>query len=158
MPTFAIESNGRLEKTAIYYNGSQLGGIKEVFINLDEDGTFDAIVQYEGTDKKIYTKQIFSDYLNNIKIVEPTFTEEDATDLVLLTVESDGDIDTAEVFINDNYEEGIVELLVHIKSDQNKKGLKSLLSNKKVITEDVTFKSEITYRNDDDTIETEEIF
>ncbi len=158
MPTFAIESNGRLDKTAIYYNGSQLGGIKEVFLNINEDGAFDAIVQYEGTDKNIYTKQIFSDYLNNIKIVEASFTDDDAADLVLLAVESDGDIDTAEVFINDNYEEGIVELLVHIKSEQNKKGLKSILSSNKVITEDVTFKSEITYRNDDDTIETEEIF
>ena len=27
MATFAIESNGRIEKTAIYYNGEQLSGI-----------------------------------------------------------------------------------------------------------------------------------
>ncbi len=38
--TFAIESNGFLEKTACYINGQQVGGLKEVFINIDEAGIF----------------------------------------------------------------------------------------------------------------------
>ncbi|MDQ1265886.1 MAG: hypothetical protein QG635_1038 [Bacteroidota bacterium] len=157
MATFSIESNGRLDKTAVYFNGEQLGGIKEVFLNLDENGTFDAVLQYEGTDKEIHTKQIFTEYLANVRVVEPTFTEEDADELRLLTVESDGEIESSEVLINDEPQEGIVSLFLHIKSAGNKNGIRSLFG-KKNIPEEVEFRAEITYRNEDDSIETEMIF
>ncbi|TAL69150.1 MAG: hypothetical protein EPN82_07545 [Bacteroidetes bacterium] len=157
MATFAIESNGRIEKTVVYFNGQQLGGIKEIFLNLDEEGTFDGILQYEGTDKQIRTKQIFSEYLENLKIVEPSFTEEEATELQQLKIDSEGDIEDTIVTINDEELEGIVSLFVHIKSAENKNGISSLFSKNK-IPDHVEFKAEITFRNEDDTTETEEIF
>ena len=157
MATFAIESNGRLEKTVVYYNGQQLGGMKEVFLNLDEDGTFDAILQYEGTDKQIKTKQIFDEYLENLKIVEPSFTEEEAAELHLLTVDSDGDIEDTIVSIDDEELDGIVSMFVHIKSAENKNGISAFFSKDKIPAH-MEFKAEITFRNEDDTLETEEIF
>ncbi|MFY8160548.1 MAG: hypothetical protein ACOVNU_04400, partial [Candidatus Kapaibacteriota bacterium] len=72
MPVFEIESNGLIENTVIYYNGKQIAGIKEVFLNLDEEGTFDSIIKYTGTDGALYTKNIFTDYLTNLKTTEPT--------------------------------------------------------------------------------------
>jgi hypothetical protein len=158
MATLGIESNGRLEKTAIYINGEQIGGLKELFLNLDEEGTFDAVLQYEGSDKVLYTKNVFEDYLNNIKIVEPSFTEEEAESLQLLVVESEGDIDTCAVYINDEMQEGIVSLLVHIKGVQTKSSGISGFFGKKEVIDGPVFKADITYRNDDDSIETQGIF
>jgi hypothetical protein len=157
MATFAIESNGRIEKTVVYFNGQQLGGIKEIFLNLDEDGTFDAILQYEGDDKQIRTKQIFDEYLENLKVVEPSFTEEEARELHLLTIDSDGDIKDTIVTIDEEELEGIVSLFVHIKSAETKNGIRAFFDKNK-IPEHVEFKAEITFRNEDDTTETEEIF
>lgn len=158
MATFSIESNGRLEKTAVYFNGEQLGGVKEIFLNLDEDGTFDSIIQYEGADKKIYTKDIFNEYLDNIKVVPPSFTDEEARDLQLLTIDSDGDIENTQVLINDMVQEGIVNLSVHIKGATSKNSIRSIFKNKAYIPEVTEFKAEATFRNEDDSLETEEIF
>ncbi len=158
MPTFEIESSGRIERTAVYYNGEQLGGIREIFLNMDEDGTFDAIIQYEGTDKEIYTKSIFEEYLDNIKTVKPSFTEEEAQMLRKLTIDSDGDIEDTLVLINDAEEFGIVEILVHIKVSKAGSGIKNWLKSKKNLTEKEEFRAEITYRNEDDSLDTENIF
>lgn len=157
MATLAIESNGRLEKTAVYFNGEQIAGIKELFLNLDEEGTFDAIIQYEGTNKQIYTKSIFTDYLDNIKVTEPTFTEEEARALQLIAIDSEGFIDDTYVYLNDEQQDGIVSVLIHIKGAETTSGLRKLL-NKSNIPDTVEFKAEITYRNEDDSIETERIF
>lgn len=158
MATFGIESNGRLEKTAVYFNGEQLGGVKEIFLNLDEDGTFDAIIQYEGTDKQIYSKSIFNDYLENTKIVEPSFTDEDADELNLLEIQSDGDIESSIVYYNEQELEGLVSLFVHIKGTQSTNSIRNLFSSKKNIPDHVEFKAEFVFRNEDDSIETEAIF
>ncbi len=157
MATFSIESNGRLEKTAIYYNGEQLSGLKELFLNLDEDGTYDAIIQYEGTDKKIHTKDIFFDYFDNVKVTPAVFTAEEAKSLRLFTIESDGIIDNTEIFLDEEPLDGVVNIFIHIKPTENKSGLKSLF-NKNSIPDLVEFRAEITYRNMDNTLETEEIF
>ena len=160
MPSLSIESNGRLENTAIYINGMQIGGVKEILLSLDEDGTFDAVIQYLGTDKEVYTKQLFRDTLSNLKTVPPSYTEAEAErlQLQLLTIESEGGIETTDVLINDEYEEGIVNIFLHIKSaTQNKKGISSVFGKKEQI-ETETFKAQITYRNEDETLETEEIF
>ena len=157
MPTFSIESNGLLEKTAVYYNGQQIGGIREIYLFLSEDGTFDSIIQYQGTDKNIHTKNIFLETLSKVKVSEPSFTDEEARELRLLTIESDGNIETTNVYIDDNLEGGIVMLLVHIKAMVGGNGIKSIFSRKPV-PELVEFRAEITYRNDDETIETETIF
>ncbi len=158
MATFTIESNGRIEKTAIYFNGEQLSGIKEVFINLDEEGTFDCILQYEGTDKQIYTKSIFEDYLTNIRTAEPAFSEDEAQQLVALTVESDGTIDSTVVFLNDEALDGIVSIFVHLRGVENKSGLRNILKNKTSIPDIPEFRAEITFRNLDNSLEMEAIF
>lgn len=158
MATFTIESNGRLEKTAVYFNGEQISGIKEIFINIDEEGSFDTIIQYEGTDKTIHTKNIFEDnFLDKAKIVEPSFTEDEARALVEFSIESDGDLESTWLYINDEELEGVVSLFLHIKAAENKAGLSKIFGNNK-IPDTVEFKAEITYRNEDDSLETEEIF
>lgn len=157
MATFSIESNGRIEKTAIYFNGEQIGGVKEIFLNLDEEGIFDAIIQYEGSDKEIHNKHIFNDYLENIKTVEPSFTEEEAKALQLFTVESNGDIKDTVVLINDEPEDGIVSVFVHIKAADNPSGLKAFF-NKNNVPDHPEFKAEIVYREMDDSLTTEDIF
>ncbi|MFP4544868.1 MAG: hypothetical protein ACLFQU_11600 [Candidatus Kapaibacterium sp.] len=158
MAEFSIESNGRLEKTAVYFNGEQLGGVKEIFLNLDEEGTFDAIIQYEGIDKQIHTKSIFDDTLAGLKVTEPSFTEDEARHLQLFTVESDGDIESTVVYLNNEPMEGIISLLVHIKGSENKTGgIKSLFQGKNV-PDAAEFKAQITFRNEDASLETEDIF
>lgn len=159
MPEFTIESNGRIEKTAIYYNGDQLAGVREIFLNIDEEGTFDAVVQYTGSDGQLYTKQIFTDYFENAKTREPAFTEEEAEMMRQLTVVSEGDIDTATVLIDGEEQFGIVSLLVHIKSATHTSGgLRSWFGGKKDVPERPEFKVQITYRNDDDSLSTEGVF
>ncbi len=159
MRTLGIESNGRIEKTAIYINGEQIAGIKELFLNLDEDGTFDAIIQYEGSDKQIYNKSVFSDYLENIKTREPSFTEDEASELNILSIDSDGEIDNTLVNLNEEEVEGLVSILVHIKAGSAKEssGIMGFFK-KSDSTEGTTFKAEATFRNEDDTLETERIF
>jgi hypothetical protein len=157
MAVFAIESNGRLEKTAIYHNGEQIAGIKELFINMDEDGTFDAIVQYEGTDKEIRSKSIFENYLDKVKVSEPSFTEEEARHLQLFAIESSGDIEDTMLFLNDEPLDGVVSVYVHIKAVKSESGFFSKLSSNNT-PDHVEFKAQITYRNEDDSLETEDIF
>lgn len=157
MPELVIESNGLIEKTAVYYNGDQLSGIKELFLNMDENGTFDAFIQYEGADKVLYTRNIFSDSLPNVKTSEPTFTEEEAMELQQLSIVSDGEIENTELFWNEEELDGVVSLFVQIAaSKQQSKGLSSVFSKKQQA--DVTCKAEITFRNEDESIETEVVF
>lgn len=155
--TFALESNGFLEKTACYINGQQVGGLKEVFINIEEEGIFDAIIQYEAKDKQVYTCQIFKDSLQNIKIVEPSFTEDEANQLALLEIESDGTVDNTAVFYNNEELTGVVSLFIHIKAIAGNKGIQSLFS-KPINNEQVIFKTEIIFRNEDNTLSSESIF
>ncbi len=159
MPIFAIESNGRIEKTAIYYNGEQLAGVKEVFLNMAEDGTFDAILQYMGTDGNLRAKQIFVDHLDGVKTMEASFTEEEAQQLQVLSVESSGEIENSVVTINDQPLDGITSLIVHIKAPEKEEsgGLSGLFSSKK-IPEYTDFKAEMTFRNEDGSLSTENVF
>jgi hypothetical protein len=158
MATFSIESNGRLEKTALYHNGEQISGIKELFLNLDEDGTFDAIIQYEDTDGKIRSKALFENYLDKVKVTEPSFTEEEARLLQLFTIESSGDIEDTVLFLNDEAIDGVVSVYLHIKTVKAEaSGFLSKFKNKPT-SSSMEFKAEITYRNDDDSLETEDIF
>lgn len=160
MRTFGIESNGRLENTAIYYNGEQLGGVREVFLNMDENGTFDAVITYEGTDKKLYTKAIFEDYFENVKVRPPSFTEEEARRLKLLLVDSDGDINNTTLTLNNEPLDGVTELFVHIKSgksDERAGGVRGLFGGDKQ-ADPTTFRAEVTFRYDNGSTETERIF
>lgn len=158
MAVLSIEGNGLLEKTAVYYNGSQISGIKEIFVNLDEDGTFDALIQYEGTDKELYTKQVFEDYLNNIKIVSPSFTEEESKMMQLFTIDSDGSISGTTLFLNEEQLEGVVSALIHIKATKNESNFLSFLKKKDIVESETIFKASLTFRYSEDVVETEDIF
>lgn len=160
MAQFSIESNGRLEDTAIYFNGKQIEGVKEIFLNLDEDGTFDSIIQYEGSDGVLYSKDIFNDYLANIKTRPPAYSEEDTDFLQLLTIESNGNIEQTFVFRNEEEQFGIVSLLIHVKGSGSvsRPSLKSIFSSKKNIPDIPEFKVEITYREDNGSLTTENVF
>jgi hypothetical protein len=159
MTEFTILSNGRMERTAVYVNGEQLRGVKEILLSLDENGTFDAILQYVGTDGQLYTRQMFNEYLDAVQTTDPTFDEEEASRMRALTVQSDGDIAGTIVFIDGEEQAGIVSLYVHMKSPTHTSGgLRAFFSGKKDIPERTEFKAEITYRNDDDSLSTEELY
>jgi hypothetical protein len=160
MRSFSIESNGRLENTAIYMNGEQLTGIKEIVLNLDEEGTFAAIMSYEGSDGKLYTKQIFTDYMENIRIREAAFTEEEAEGLQLLTVESDGDIEATTVTLNDAGLEGIISLMIHLKVGDRPAagGIRSWFGKGREPGDPTIFRAEITFRNPDGSTSVEGVF
>lgn len=160
MRTFSIESSGRIERTALYLNGEQLAGVNELFIHVDEDGTFDAVIEYVGSDGQVRAKQLFSDYLEKLKVVPPSFTEEEAQYLQLLTIESTGDVNDTVLYYNDMPLEGVVDILVHIrKGESNSSGLfSSLIKGKKSIPANETFRAEIMFRNEDDSLELETLF
>ncbi|MBS1561680.1 MAG: hypothetical protein JSS89_08760 [Bacteroidetes bacterium] len=159
MTEFSILSNGRIERSAVYVNGEQLRGVKEILLSLDENGTFDAILQYVGVDGLLYTRQMFNEYLDSVQTTEPTFSEEEASRMRLLTVQSDGDIGSTVVFLDNEEQMGIVSLYVHMKSPTHTSGgLRAFFSGKKDIPERAEFKAEITYRNDDDSLSSEELY
>ncbi|MCX8055291.1 MAG: hypothetical protein N3A67_06465 [Ignavibacteria bacterium] len=158
MPTFSISSNGRLEKTVVFYNGEQLTGLKEIYININEEGNFEAIIQYQGTDKKTYVFNIFEDYLINLKTTESTLTDLEFENLVTLTIESDGNLENTSVFIDDEYQEGVVSLYVHIKGADNKDGIRKFLSSKYYIPDTPELYSEIIFRNEDGSFDKEKVF
>ena len=54
--------------------------------------------------------------------------------------------------------DGIVSLLVHIKGAETKSGGLKALFGKKELVDGPTMKAQITYRIDDDNLETEDIF
>ncbi|MBL7999242.1 MAG: hypothetical protein JNL32_11460 [Candidatus Kapabacteria bacterium] len=160
MPVLAIESNGRIEKTALYFNGEQIAGVKELFLNIDEDGTFDAVLQYQNESGDIVNKQVFTEYLDGLKTMPPAFTDEEAQQMQLLSVDSSGAIDDTFISINDQPLDGIVSMFVHIKAPvkNNSSGLSSLFGKKAETTERGEFKAEVTFRNEDDSQSTEAIF
>lgn len=159
MSELSIESNGRIEKTAVYLNGEQVRGIKELFVNMDENGTFDAIMQYEGYDNEIHTKRIFHDRLTALRYSAPAFTEEESKHLQLLQIDSGGDIDTTNVAFNGQITDGLVSLFIHIRSaTAPERGIFDMLSGKKYESSESIFKTEFIFRNQDDSISREAIF
>ncbi len=141
MPELSIESNGLLETTAVYYNGEQLRGVRELLLNMDENGTFDAILQYKGADGEMYTRNVLEEYLDNVATGEPSFTEEEAQSLRLLTIDSDGSLENTIVALDGVAQGGIVSLYVHIKAPP-----------------EVEFTAEITYREEDGQLTREKVF
>lgn len=158
MATLTIESNGRIEKTAIYFNGEQLSGVREILINLDEDGTFDSVIQYIGINDKINIKNIFKDNLDNVKISPPSFTEEEARNLIQFSIDSNGEIEDTEIFLNDENLQGIINIFIHIKSNKIKESALKSIFGKKSNDFNGDFKAEITFRNEDNSITVERIF
>lgn len=160
MRELSIESNGSLEKTAVYLNGEQLGGIHQMMLHISEDGDFDTILVYEGADKQMYTKHLFTDYLDNIKKVPPTFTEEEAEFLRLLTITSDGNLENTMVYINDEPQDGIVDLIIQIQrgTPAQRGGIGAMFKKQQDTGERPVFRAEIQYRNEDDSISTEQVF
>lgn len=159
MPELIIESNGRLDKTAVYLNGEQLAGVREILLNLDEEGTFDAMITYKGGDGELYIKSIFSDYLTALQTTEPSFTEEEARMLESITIDSDGDIEDTIVAWNDEELDGIVSLFVHIKGEaESERSLMDRIRGKKPEIKGVECKAEIVFRDIDDSEYLETVF
>jgi len=159
MPELSIESNGRLEKTAVYFNGEQIRGVKEILLNLDENGTFDAVIQYEGSDKSIYTKNIFLDELNNLMFSPPAFSEEESKHLNLLQLQSNGDIADTTVAFNGQILDGLISMFLHVRSpNAPKEGILKIFSDKDGEYVSAVFKTEFVFRNVDETITRESIF
>ena len=157
MPELSIEGNGRLERTAIYYNGQQLDKVREVFIHITEDGDFDALIMYIGVDGKSYTKHVFTDYLENIQTEPPGFSDEEAMSLQMLTVDSDGTPESTLVMRNQEEQFGVVRLYVHIKAPtvEEGRGLRAWFGGQKNIPERAEFSAEITYREENGSLTTE---
>lgn len=141
MPELSIESNGRIENTAVYYNGEQLRGIKELMLSIDENGTFDTILSYADENGRQFTKNVMKDMLEGLQTREPSFSEEEAQSMRLLTISSEGDIESTIVSIDGNEQFGIVSMYLHI-----------------VAPPESTIKAEITYRENDGTMTTEGLF
>jgi len=160
MATFAIESNGRLENTAVYYNGEQLAGLRQVLLNLSEDGTFDALISYRGKDGQLYTKNPFTDYLDQVRTQPPSFTEEEARNLRQLVIESDGDIERTLVYLGGEPQEGIVHLYVNISVPDapQPQGFSLFRRRPPTPTDRPVFQAEITFREADGTLTTEPVF
>jgi hypothetical protein len=159
MPELIIESNGRLEKTAVYLNGEQLTGIKELFVSLDETGVFDALLSYKGGDGQEYTKSIFTDYLTAVQVTEPSFTYEDAMALQKITVDSDGDIEDTLIAWNDEELDGLISVYVHIKARaEENSSIFDKLMNKKKTPVGVQCKAELVFREEDDSEHLETVF
>lgn len=158
MKSLSIVSNGRLEKTAIYLNGEQLSGIKEIFLDLNEDGTFNSIIKYVGIDKKEYIRNVFDDELSLLQVTEPSFTDEELESLQMLTIESDGDISNSYVYWNEEEQGGIVSVFIHIKAHtKEKKSVINLFGKDKVYADSVC-SAEITFREEDDSLTIEKVF
>jgi len=160
MATFGIESNGRLENTAVYYNGEQLAGLRQVLLNIAEDGTFDALLSYRGQDGQLYTKNPFTDYLEQVRTMPPSFTEEEAQTLRQLLIESDGDIEHTLVYLDGTLLDGIVHLFVNISvpDAEPPRGFALFRKRASESLERPEFRAEITFREADGTQTTEQIF
>lgn len=160
MPELSIEGNGRLERTAIYYNGQQLDKVREIFIHISEDGDFDALIMYVGSDGQHYTKNLFTDYLDGVQTEPPGFTSEEASSLQMLTIDSDGTLESTLLLRNNEEQDGVVRLYVHIKAPtvEEGRGLRSWFGGSKNIPERAEFAAEITYREIDGSLTTEGVF
>lgn len=154
---FSLESNGRIERTALYLNGEQLGGIKELLINVNEDGTYTGVIAYVGTDGQLYTKSLFEDYLDKLKVVAPTVTEEEARSLQLFTIATNGTLDSTNLFLNDEPLYGVVDLFIHVKRADQPSFFQNLLSKRAIGASD-TFRAQIVFRNEDGSLSTENVF
>ncbi len=160
MATFGIESNGRLENTAVYYNGEQLAGLRQVLLNIAEDGTFDALISYRGNDGQLYTRNPFTDYLDHIRTMPPSFTEEEAQTLRQLVIESDGNIEHTLVYLDGQPLEGIVHLFVSISVPDAAppRGFSLFRTRSSEPLERAEFRAEITFREADGSQTTEPVF
>lgn len=159
MRTITIESNGRLERTAIYINGEQVTGIRELLISIDEEGTFNSIITFIDKTGIQSTKQLFSDDLSHMKRIEASFTTEDSHQLQSFTVESDGDLEQTSLFMNNEFIEGVISVMIHLKieTQQPSSSLLSIFRKKQLIHENF-FQTEIVFRNSDGTQSVETIF
>jgi hypothetical protein len=161
MRAVTVESNGRLEKTAVYVGGEQLAGIRELLIHLDEDGTFDAYLEYEGSDGVVRNKEVFGEYLEGLRTRPPAFSEEEARSLRRLTIESDGTIGNTIVAVDDEVLDGLIRLFVHLKgrgAGAAPSGLARFFGSKEPAPAANAFRAEATFRYEDGSERTEEVF
>jgi hypothetical protein len=142
MRTLAIESNGRLENTAMYFNGEMIRGVRDLMLNLDETGAFETVVQYKDASGKIHSHQLFVEHLEGLQTVSNDDLPEKGMELRQLVIESTGNIEETTVFINEEPQDGIVSLFLKLHKDGT----------------DEEFSAQVTYRNADGSTATEDIF
>lgn len=159
MLSISIVSNGRLERTAVYINGEQVAGLRELFISINEDGEFNSAIRYLASNNEEFVKDIFNEELSLIQITEPSFTEDELLALQTITVESDGDLDNTVVYWNDEAQEGIISLFIHVKapSKEKKQGLSGMFGKTNTLADSVC-DAEITFREYDDSTTVEKVF
>ncbi|MCE2755719.1 MAG: hypothetical protein LW818_06995 [Ignavibacteriae bacterium] len=160
MRTISIESNGRIEKTAVYLNGEQITGIKELLLSIDEEGIFNAIISFTSSSGTLLTKQLFTDDLSQLQRREAAFSEDEAMDLRSMAIESDGTLDNTSVFMNNEFIDGIVSIMVHIMIDsvQKRENVFTKIFSKNQSYSETRFISEIVLRNPDGSESIESIF
>ena len=86
------------------------------------------------------------------------FSEEEAMDMQLLTIESSGDIEETHILMNNENLDGIMSLMIHLKIDkiQNNGVFGFFKKNDSIGT--TSFKAEIEFRNQDGSTSIEGIF
>ena len=159
MRTITIESNGRLERTAIYVNGEQVAGVRELLISIDEEGTFHSIISLISGSGIQVTKQLFTDDISQLQRKEAAFTSEESFQLQSFSIESDGDLEQTSLFMNDDFVVGVVSIIIHIRieTSQPTKSLFSWFTKHRNVHENV-FQTEIVFRNPNGTHSVESIF
>jgi len=159
MRTITIESNGRLERTAIYVNGEQVTGVRELLISIDEEGTFNSIISFiDGRGIQV-TKQLFTDDISQLQRKDAAFTSEESSQLQSFSIESDGELEQTSLFMNDEFVEGVISIMIHIKieTSQPSSSLFSLFKKHRNVHQNL-FQTEIVFRNSDGTQSVETIF
>ena len=100
------------------------------------------------------------DYLENVRTEPPGFSEEEARSLSLFAVISDGELAQTTILRNNEEQNGVVSVYVHVKAPSVPQGggLRAFFGGQKEIPEHTEFKAEIVYREDNGDLTTEGIF
>jgi len=146
--TLEIRSSGRLENTTVHLNGEQIVGVRELFLNLKEDGTFDNWITYESTSNEILSKELFREYLADLNVNAEGFAAAGAS----LVFESDGNIDGTTIWRNEQRLDGLVEIFVYLRN------VKTGWFKWRRDGQEDEFRAEAQFRNQDGSINGETIF
>lgn len=152
MRMLEIRSNGRLETTTLHLNGEQLVGVRELFIDLKEDGTFDAWLTYENADSQTLSKRLFSEYLEKLRVA-PAGEVTAPLAPRSLVIEGDGEIADTTIALDNERLDGLVELFVYLRRAQGGGFWKWKREG-----EHDEFMATATFRNEDGTLDHDTLF
>jgi hypothetical protein len=112
MRTLDIWSNGLIHQTILCFNSQQLVGVREFLLDLNEDGTFRVLINYEGADGEFRVKNPFTDHLVSLRT---TSLADDDVPRSVLTIESNGTIESTAISFNQQELSGVVSLLIYMR-------------------------------------------